>query len=75
MTISNKRWKLCIIFCSAIDRIIIRIHFFVEYGAEKRLFNGLPQAEYLNSAAARLNNMGLFDSNTDAIYVLISKIG
>lgn len=52
-----------------------KIHFFVvEYGAEKRLFNGLPQAEYLNSAAAHLNNMGLFDSNTDAIYVLISKV-
>lgn len=52
-----------------------KIHFFVvEYGAEKRLFNGLPQAEYLNSAAAHLNNMGLFNSNTDAIYVLISKV-
>lgn len=52
-----------------------KIHFFViEYGAENRFFNGLPQAEYLNSAAAHLNNMGLFDSNTDAIYVLISKV-
>lgn len=50
-------------------------HFFViEYGAEKRIYNGLPQAEYLNSAAAHLNSIGLFDSNTDAIYVLISKV-
>lgn len=53
-----------------------KIHFFViEYGAEKRIYNGLPQAEYLNSAAAHLNSIGLFDSNTDAIYVLISKVG
>lgn len=52
-----------------------KIHFFViEYGAEKRIYNGLPQAEYLNSAAAHLNSIGLFDSNTDAIYVLISKL-
>lgn len=52
-----------------------KIHFFViEYGAEKRIYNGLPQAEYLNSAAAHLNSIGLFDRNTDAIYVLISKV-
>lgn len=52
-----------------------KTHFFViEYGAEKRIYNGLPQAEYLNSAAAHLNSIGLFDSNTDAIYVLISKV-
>lgn len=52
-----------------------KIHFFViEYGAEKRIYNGLPQAEYLNSTAAHLNSIGLFDSNTDAIYVLISKV-
>ena len=52
-----------------------KIHFFViEYGAEKRIYNGLPQAEYLNSAAAHLNSIGLFDSNTDTIYVLISKV-
>lgn len=52
-----------------------KIHFFViEYGAEKRIYNGLPQAEYLNSAATHLNSIGLFDSNTDAIYVLISKV-
>lgn len=52
-----------------------KIHFFViEYGAEKRIYNGLPQAEYLSSAAAHLNSIGLFDSNTDAIYVLISKV-
>lgn len=52
-----------------------KIHFFViEYGAEKRIYNGLPQTEYLNSAAAHLNSIGLFDSNTDAIYVLISKV-
>lgn len=52
-----------------------KIHFFViEHGAEKRIYNGLPQAEYLNSAAAHLNSIGLFDSNTDAIYVLISKV-
>lgn len=52
-----------------------KIHFLViEYGAEKRIYNGLPQAEYLNSAAAHLNSIGLFDSNTDAIYVLISKV-
>lgn len=51
-----------------------KIHFFViEYGAEDRKYNDLPQAEYLNSAAMHLAAKGVFRDQTDAIYILITK--
>ncbi len=52
-----------------------KLHFFViEYGAAGVVYEGLPQAEYLSAAASHLYRMGLFDKNTDAIYILMSKV-
>ncbi len=50
-------------------------HFFViEYGAEDRLYEGLPQSAYLNAAATYIMNTGIFKENTDKIYLLITKV-
>lgn len=52
-----------------------KIHFFViEYGAENRIYDGLPQKNYLDSVATYINNTGILRSNTDAIYVLVTKV-
>lgn len=52
-----------------------KIHFFViEYGAEDRLYKGLPQRDYLDAAVAYINRTGIFKKDTDALYILISKI-
>lgn len=51
-----------------------KIHFFViEYGAEKKLYEGLPQRTYLDGAVAYLQNTNIFEKDTDAIYLLITK--
>jgi len=51
-----------------------KIHFFViEYGAEKKAIDGLPQDVYLQRAAEHLNQMGVFDDYTDAIYIILTK--
>lgn len=52
-----------------------KIHFFViEYGAEDRLYKGLPQSVYLDAAVAYINKTGIFKKKTDALFVLVSKI-
>ena len=52
-----------------------KIHFFViEYGAEDRLYKGLPQSVYLDAAVAYINKTGIFRKKTDALFVLVSKI-
>ena len=51
-----------------------KIHFFViEYGAENKDIDGLPQGEYLQRAAEHLNHIGVFDEYTDAIYIVLTK--
>lgn len=51
-----------------------KMHFFVvEYGAEDRLFEGLPQRTYLEGAAAYIKNTGIFHRETDAVYILVTK--
>lgn len=51
-----------------------KMHFFVvEYGAEDRLYEGLPQKVYLNGAVSYIKNTGIFKKDTDAIYLMISK--
>ncbi len=51
-----------------------KIHFFViEYGAENRLYEGLSQKTYLESAVAYLKKHQIFKDDTDGIYILISK--
>ena len=52
-----------------------KIHFFViEYGAEDRKYRGVPQRTYLQSALAYINETGIFKKDTDAIYILVTKI-
>lgn len=51
-----------------------KIHFFViDYGAEKKLYEGLPQRTYLDGAVAYLQKTEIFKKDTDAIYLLITK--
>lgn len=51
-----------------------KIHFFVvEYGAENRMYEGLPQLTYLDGAMQYIQRGGLFKSQTDAVFVLITK--
>lgn len=52
-----------------------KIHVFViEYGAEDRLYEGLPQHTYLDGAVSYIKKTGIFKKDTDAIYLMISKV-
>ncbi|MCL1625842.1 hypothetical protein [Bacteroides caecicola] len=51
-----------------------KMHIFViEYGAEDRLYEGLPQRVYLEGAVSYIKNTGIFKKDTDAIYIMITK--
>lgn len=51
-----------------------KMHFFIiEYGAEDRLYEGLPQNVYINGVVSYIKKTKLFKENTDAIYILITK--
>ena len=51
-----------------------KIHFFViEYGGENRLFDGLTQQTYLESAVKYLKETNIFKKDTDAIYLIVTK--
>lgn len=51
-----------------------KMHFFVlEYGAEDRLYEGLPQRVYLEGAVDYIKNTGIFEKDTDQIYIMITK--
>lgn len=52
-----------------------KMHIFViEYGAEDRLYEGLPQRVYLDGALSYIKNTGIFKKETDAIYIMITKV-
>ena len=52
-----------------------KIHFFVlEYGAEDRKYEGLNQNVYLNGALRYIERTGIFKEDTDAIYLMITKV-
>ena len=52
-----------------------KMHIFViEYGAEDRLYEGYPQSVYLNGAVAYIKSTGIFKKDTDAIYIMITKV-
>jgi hypothetical protein len=52
-----------------------KIHFFViEYGAEDRLYENLPQSVYLDAAVAYIQRTGIFKKDTDGLYLLITKV-
>lgn len=51
-----------------------KMHIFViEYGAEDRLYEGLPQRVYLDGALSYIKNTAIFKKDTDAIYIMITK--
>ena len=51
-----------------------KMHFFVvEYGAENRLYEGLPQQTYLGAAVNYIKETGIFKKDTDSISILITK--
>lgn len=52
-----------------------KIHYFViEYGAEDREYEGLPQQDYLAAAVAYIQRTGIFKKDTDGLYLLITKV-
>lgn len=52
-----------------------KLHFFViEYGAEDRQYEGLPQQVYLQAAVQYIQRTGIFKKDTDGLYLLISKV-
>lgn len=52
-----------------------KIHFFVlEYGAENREYEGLSQNVYLDAALNYIRNYNVFETDTDAIYLLMTKV-
>ncbi|MBO6252590.1 MAG: hypothetical protein J6O49_02910, partial [Bacteroidaceae bacterium] len=52
-----------------------KIHFFViEYGAEDREYEGLPQQDYLAAAVAYIQRTGIFQKDTDGLYLLVTKV-
>ena len=58
-----------------------KIHFFVvEFGAENRLYEGLPQINYLNSTLNYINSLkdnkgnSIFKTSTDALYLVVTKV-
>lgn len=51
-----------------------KMHVFViEYGAEDRKYEGLPQKVYLKGAVSYIKDTGIFKKDTDAIYIMITK--
>ena len=52
-----------------------KMHFFViEYGADDRYYEGLPQKTYLEAAVSYIRNFEIFKRDTDAIFILVSKV-
>jgi hypothetical protein len=52
-----------------------KVHFFViEYGAEDRKYEGLTQNVYLDGALRYIERTGIFKDDTDAIYLMITKV-
>ena len=52
-----------------------KMHFFViEYGADDRYYEGLPQKTYLEAAVSYIKNFEIFKRDTDAIFILVSKV-
>lgn len=52
-----------------------KIHFFVlEYGADDRKYEGLTQKAYLDGALRYIDRTGIFKKETDAIYLMITKV-
>lgn len=51
-----------------------KLHIFViEYGAENRKYDGLPQKTYLGGALSYIKDTGIMRKDTDGIYIMVSK--
>lgn len=52
-----------------------KIHFFVlEYGGENRTYEGLSQTQYLDGALQYIRRTKIFEKETDAIYLMLTKV-
>ena len=52
-----------------------KIHIFVlEYGGENRLYGGLSQSTLLDGALRYIESTGIFARDTDAIYLMFTKV-
>lgn len=52
-----------------------KMHFFVlEYGGENRQYEGLSQTEYLDAALRYIERTEIFRTETDAIYLMLTKV-
>lgn len=52
-----------------------KMHFFIlEYGAEKREYEGLAQERYLDAALTYIDNMKIFYKDTNAVSLIITKV-
>jgi hypothetical protein len=52
-----------------------KMHFFVlEYGGESRKYEGLSQTEYLDAALRYIQRTKIFEKETDAIYLMLTKV-
>ena len=52
-----------------------KMHFFVlEYGAEDRRYEGLGQGDYLRAALEYIKRTRIFDSDTDGVFLLVTKV-
>lgn len=73
--------KIELIMLDTLSKVLIdnpsknrKVHMFViEYGAEEKLYEGLPQDTFLEGAASYIKNTGIFKKETDAIYLMITK--
>lgn len=73
--------KTDVLMLETLTRVLIdnkttsrKMHIFViEYGAEDRLYEGLPQRVYLEGALSYIKNTAIFKKDTDAIYIMITK--
>lgn len=53
----------------------MKIHFFVlEYGADDRKYEGITQKVYLEGALRYIERTGIFKNDTNAIYLMITKV-
>ena len=52
-----------------------KIHFFViEYGGEDRIFDDYNQNVYLKGASDYIKDTGIFKKETDAIFIMVTKV-
>lgn len=52
-----------------------KVHFFVlEYGGENRKYEGLVQKNYLDAALQYISRTRIFQNDTDAVFLMVTKV-